>query len=124
MEYASSIWTHAAKAALEKLDSFQARAAEGCDGLIVISTNVLLGFFGARMGKGLKTFDKYPKDDFVFTYTDGSSDEKFSNGATLAALQEIGVLFSSENFYMDNIEQSARTVIWAHGTASFGPIME
>ncbi|GFS72999.1 hypothetical protein TNCV_391231 [Trichonephila clavipes] len=30
--------------------------------------------------KGFKTIDKYPQDDFVFTYTDGSSDETFLNG--------------------------------------------
>ncbi|GFX32088.1 uncharacterized protein TNCV_4099371 [Trichonephila clavipes] len=34
--------------------------------------------------------------------------------AILAALQEIVVLFSSTKLYVDNIQQSARTVIWAH----------
>ncbi|GFX09145.1 hypothetical protein TNCV_4167241 [Trichonephila clavipes] len=34
--------------------------------------------------------------------------------AILATLQEIGVLFSSTNFYVDNVEQSTRTVIWAN----------
>ncbi|PRD22890.1 UNVERIFIED_CONTAM: hypothetical protein NCL1_47888 [Trichonephila clavipes] len=36
--------------------------------------------------------------------------------AILAALQEIVVLFSSTKLYVDNIQLSARTVIWAHGT--------
>ncbi|GFX29580.1 ribonuclease H [Trichonephila clavipes] len=30
--------------------------------------------------KGLKTIAKYPQHDFVFAYTDGSSDETFLNG--------------------------------------------
>ncbi|GFT60846.1 RNase H domain-containing protein [Trichonephila clavipes] len=40
----------------------------------------------------------------------------FDSPAILAALKGIGVLFSSINLYVDNIEQIARTVIWAHGT--------
>ncbi|GFU19105.1 uncharacterized protein TNCV_4397081 [Trichonephila clavipes] len=40
----------------------------------------------------------------------------FDSPAILAALQELGVLFSSTNLYVDNIAQSARTVIWAHET--------
>ncbi|GFW59590.1 hypothetical protein TNCV_3222402 [Trichonephila clavipes] len=34
----------------------------------------------------------------------------------IAALPELGIILSSTNFYVDNIEQIARTVIWAHGT--------
>ncbi|GFV64282.1 uncharacterized protein TNCV_1150951 [Trichonephila clavipes] len=37
----------------------------------------------------------------------------FDSPAILAALQEIGVFFSSTNLYVDNIAQSAGTVIWA-----------
>ncbi|GFW27806.1 uncharacterized protein TNCV_766871 [Trichonephila clavipes] len=37
----------------------------------------------------------------------------FECPAILAALQKIGVLFSSTNLYVDNIEEIARTVIWA-----------
>ncbi|GFT95782.1 uncharacterized protein TNCV_311401 [Trichonephila clavipes] len=39
----------------------------------------------------------------------------FDCRAILAALQETGVLFSSAYLYVDNIQQIARTVIWAHG---------
>ncbi|GFV94002.1 uncharacterized protein TNCV_3573551 [Trichonephila clavipes] len=40
----------------------------------------------------------------------------FDSPAILTALQEIRVLFSSTNLYVDNIEQIARTVIWScHG---------
>ncbi|GFU29001.1 uncharacterized protein TNCV_471161 [Trichonephila clavipes] len=42
----------------------------------------------------------------------------------LVAVQEIGVLFSSTNLYVNNIEQIARTVIWAHGNISFGPVID
>ncbi|GFV51069.1 hypothetical protein TNCV_4743461 [Trichonephila clavipes] len=38
----------------------------------------------------------------------------FDCPAILAALQKIGVLFSSTNLYVDNIEEIARTVIRAH----------
>ncbi|GFV56458.1 uncharacterized protein TNCV_4203821 [Trichonephila clavipes] len=38
----------------------------------------------------------------------------FDCPAILAALQKIGVFFLSTNLYADNIEQIARTVIWAH----------
>ncbi|GFW18997.1 hypothetical protein TNCV_165101 [Trichonephila clavipes] len=41
----------------------------------------------------------------------------FDCPAILDALQEIGVLLSSKNLYVDNIEQFARIVIWARGTA-------
>ncbi|GFU17945.1 uncharacterized protein TNCV_318451 [Trichonephila clavipes] len=40
----------------------------------------------------------------------------FDCPAILAVLQEIGVMFSSTNLCVDNIEQIARTVIWAHGS--------
>ncbi|GFW94639.1 hypothetical protein TNCV_4246791 [Trichonephila clavipes] len=39
----------------------------------------------------------------------------FDCPAILAVLQKIGVLFSSINLYVDNIEEIARTVIWTHG---------
>ncbi|GFV11182.1 ribonuclease H [Trichonephila clavipes] len=32
--------------------------------------------------KGLNTIGKYPQEDFVFAYTDGSSDETFLNGGS------------------------------------------
>ncbi|GFU10869.1 hypothetical protein TNCV_3278831, partial [Trichonephila clavipes] len=35
---------------------------------------------GAIKAKGLKTIDKYPKDDLVFVYSDSSSDETVLNG--------------------------------------------
>ncbi|GFX07681.1 uncharacterized protein TNCV_4159501 [Trichonephila clavipes] len=44
--------------------------------------------------------------------------------AILDALQEKGVLFSSTNLCVDNIEQIAKTVIWARGTVLFGPVMD
>ncbi|GFS78510.1 uncharacterized protein TNCV_3147631 [Trichonephila clavipes] len=42
----------------------------------------------------------------------------FDCPAVLAAVQEIGVFFSSTNLYVDNISQIARTVIWVHGGVS------
>ncbi|GFV55454.1 uncharacterized protein TNCV_3776411 [Trichonephila clavipes] len=46
----------------------------------------------------------------------------FGCPAILAALQEIGVIFSSTNLYVDNIEQTFRTVICTHKcyTRAFG----
>ncbi|GFX42481.1 uncharacterized protein TNCV_1520441 [Trichonephila clavipes] len=40
----------------------------------------------------------------------------FDCPAILAALQEIWVLVSSTNLYVDNIEQITRTVIWTRGS--------
>ncbi|GFS83746.1 hypothetical protein TNCV_610821 [Trichonephila clavipes] len=42
-------------------------------------------------------------------------DHIFDCPAILAGIQEIGVLVSSTNLYMDNIGQIARTVIWDYG---------
>ncbi|GFW22275.1 uncharacterized protein TNCV_1430291 [Trichonephila clavipes] len=48
--------------------------------------------------------------------TERTSAHIFDCPAILVALQKIGVLFSSTNFYVNNIEETARTVIWVHGT--------
>ncbi|GFW11295.1 uncharacterized protein TNCV_3808151 [Trichonephila clavipes] len=46
--------------------------------------------------------------------TELTSAHIFDCPAILAALQKIGILLSSTNLYVDNIEDIARTVIWAH----------
>ncbi|GFU34279.1 hypothetical protein TNCV_4158061 [Trichonephila clavipes] len=48
----------------------------------------------------------------------------FDCPSILADLHEIGVLFSSKNYYVDNIEHIAGTVIWVHGTVRFAPVLD
>ncbi|GFT37268.1 uncharacterized protein TNCV_1127071 [Trichonephila clavipes] len=57
-----------------------------------------------KFGRGVISSDIEPTPTHIFDCP-----------AILAALQEIGVLFSSTNLYMDNIEHISRTAIWAHG---------
>ncbi|GFY11633.1 hypothetical protein TNCV_4231021 [Trichonephila clavipes] len=64
---------------------------------------------------------KIDRDSRTYRNNDNCSNIKltpahsFECPAMLAVLQEIGVLFLSKNFYVDSIEQIAKTVIWAHG---------
>ncbi|GFW27541.1 uncharacterized protein TNCV_163811 [Trichonephila clavipes] len=58
------------------------------------------------------------------SYTELTAVNVFDCPAILAAVQEIEVLFSSLNLCVDNIEQIARTVIWARGTVGFSPIKD
>ncbi|GFV37213.1 hypothetical protein TNCV_1056171 [Trichonephila clavipes] len=57
-------------------------------------------------------------------YTELTPASIFDCPAISAALQEVRVLFSSTNLYVDNTEQIARAVIWTHGTVPLGPIMD
>ncbi|GFS83747.1 hypothetical protein TNCV_610831 [Trichonephila clavipes] len=43
---------------------------------------LLTTFYNVIKAKGFKAIDKYSKNDFVFAYTDVSSDETFSNGGS------------------------------------------
>ncbi|GFX48921.1 uncharacterized protein TNCV_2797141 [Trichonephila clavipes] len=64
---------------------------------------------------------KFDRDGRTYRNCDNCLDTElrpahiFDCPTILAALQEIRVVFSSTNLYEDNIEQIARTVIWAHG---------
>ncbi|GFX92149.1 uncharacterized protein TNCV_1740691 [Trichonephila clavipes] len=69
-----------------------------------------------RDGRTYRNCDNYSD-------TDKTSAHIFNCPALLVAVQEIGVQFSSTNLYADNSEQTARTVIWVHGTIWFDPIM-
>ncbi|GFU96351.1 ribonuclease H [Trichonephila clavipes] len=46
----------------------------------ILYSDRTLDFATIIKAEGFKTIDKYPKDDFIFAYTNRSSDEAFLNG--------------------------------------------
>ncbi|GFX53303.1 RNase H domain-containing protein [Trichonephila clavipes] len=98
--------------------------------ICIISENHLITKATAKLKIGNHKGMKIDKHSRTCRNCDNSLDTEltpahiFNCPAIVASLQIIGLLVSSANFYRDNIEQNAGTVIWAHGTVYFGPIKD